>query len=163
MNDAAEVVLPQIRLWKEQLWDTKIHTLNSVAQTIMHLRTWSIFSILHAPRLHIVIYFKEPEPNNLTEIESLLAPTMSFISCILNLVEGREPGRELSCFKVQYEWAIRSVVEVLTFGRRQGWDDLVSKLENLYQRVLENRCDDLSIAISGISLLTSLRKNTIAS
>lgn len=125
-----------------------------MGQIVQDLRILTIFIILHAYRLFIIYYEKRPEDSDSDEVKSLVTPAVSFVCHVLDLVEnGQMPGRELSCFKVQYEWAIRSVVEAISVGRKRKWNSLVESLERVYRRVLENRCSDLSISEDGIMLL----------
>lgn len=162
MNNAAQQILPSLRAWEEEYRLNKSHNLNDDAQAILQLRILSIFIILHGFRLHTVLLVKEPEPKDLEEVQSLLQPSVSFITHVLQeskLIPCRNDDFKqpywLSCFKVQYEWAISFVIEVILVGRRRGWNEYISSLDDLYTRVLENRCGYLPITVSGVTLITS--------
>jgi hypothetical protein len=161
VNKPAQSILPELRRWEDDYRRLKTQTLADVGQIIQELRVLTIFIILNAYRLFIVFYEKEPEDSDYEEVKSLVAPSVSLVYRILDLVEiGREPGREFSCFKVQYEWAVRSVVEAISAGRSRGWNSFVESLEGPFLRVLENHCCDLRVSDDGMTLLTSWDKKT---
>ena len=155
--DAAQQLLPSLRQWFAEYRSSRCQSLDDQAQMILDLRIATLFIILNSYRLHEVLYLMDAEQADLDEIQSLLEPSLSFVNCVLGDTGGSASfGLErqwLSCFKVQYELAIRYIVEVLTICRRREWHMYSAKLEAVYRRIVENRSHHLRICDKGVTLL----------
>jgi hypothetical protein len=158
-----------LQKWQSDTESTREQKLNNHNRSMMELRILGVNMILSSWSLFCLLYGeKEPLGGFLPLLESLLWPSTTFIECVLSHsrktsesgTRNEHPPRFLSLFKVQYEWAIRVVVEAMSVCIKRGYGGSIVNLLGLYKEVLDNQCNYLKISEYGMKFLIAWYEKT---